>query len=120
MGGTAGVGGYLIDEACADTGWRVMIEPRTPLIDIGRVGNEGHEESCWIRSSVFMDYGEAYLLEPLASSINRLKFWGVGWAMTANIGSHLDARLSVAFPLIADTETSVGAVHIYFGVGAQF
>jgi hypothetical protein len=38
----------------------------------------------------------------------------------ANIGNHLDARLTIAYPLMATTLTSVGDVHIYFGVGAQF
>jgi hypothetical protein len=44
----------------------------------------------------------------------------VGWNLTANIGSHLDARLTVACPLLATTLTQVGDIHIYFGVGAQF
>ena len=64
MGGTAGVRGYQDGEAYGDTGWRVSIEPQTPLINIGMVGNEGHEEPCWVRGSVFLDYGEIYLLEP--------------------------------------------------------
>jgi hemolysin activation/secretion protein len=117
MGGSGGVRGYTDGEAYGDTGWRVTIEPRTPEIDIGMVdGNK----PFWIRNSVFMDYGEIYLLEPSSTSKSRQQFWGVGWGMTANIGNHWDARLSIAFPLIATAQTSAGDFHIYFGVGAQF
>ena len=59
------------------------------------------DKPFWLRSSVFMDYGETYLLETQASNVGSLHFWGTGWSLTGNIGSHLDARLTVAFPLIA-------------------
>jgi hypothetical protein len=39
--------------------------------------------------------------------------------VTANIGSHLDGRVTVAWPLIAHAGESAG-VHVYFGVGGQF
>ncbi len=121
MGGSAGVRGYTDGEFYGDTGWRVAIEPQTPLINIGMVGNEGREEPCWLRSSVFMDYGEAYLLEPPAGGASdRVRLLGVGWSLTANIGSHFDARLTVACPLLSTALTPVDDVHIYFGVGAQF
>ena len=120
MGGTAGVRGYTDGEAYGDTGWRVAIEPQTPLLNIGMAGNEGHEEPCWLRSSVFMDYGEIYRLHPQFDTASRESFLGVGWTLAANIGSHLDARLTVACPLVATTTTPVDDVHIYFGVGAQF
>ncbi len=70
-----------------------------PALNIGMFGNEGSDEPCWLRGSVFMDYGELYLLDPPAGAQGRRQFWGAGWAVTANIGSHLDARLSMAFPL---------------------
>jgi hemolysin activation/secretion protein len=120
MGGVAGVRGYTDGEAYGDEGWRVMFEPQTPLLNIGMVGNEGHEEPFWLRSSVFMDYGETYLLDPQPGGNGRQKFWGVGWGVTASIGTHLDGRLSMAFPLTATPQTSVGGIHVYFGVGAQF
>ena len=121
LGGSASVRGYTDGEFYGDTGWRFTIEPQTPPFNIGMVGNEGHEEPCWLRSSVFMDYGEAYLLEkPAAGASDRARLWGVGWNLTANIGTHLDARLTIACPLLATALTPVGDVHFYFGVGAQF
>ncbi len=117
MGGNAGVRGYGEAESYGDSGWRVAVEPRTPLIDVGMVdGNV----PMWLRSSVFLDYGETYLLESQASSVNRLQFLGTGWTLTANIGDHLDARLTVGCPLIGNAQTHSGDIHIYFGVGAQF
>jgi hemolysin activation/secretion protein len=117
MGGTTGVRGYSEGESYGDNGWRVMIEPRTPLINIGMADGD---VPCWLRSSVFLDYGETSLLEQRASSVNHLRFMGTGWGLTASIGTHLDARLLVAFPLIATPTTRVGDVHVYFAVGAQF
>jgi len=120
MGGTAGVRGYQDGQAYGDTGWRFSIEPQTPLMNIGRVGNEGHEEPCWVRASVFLDYGRIYLLaQPSPGSDSHESFCGAGWAMTANIGSHMDGRLTVAWPLISHAGESDG-VHVYFGIGAQF
>jgi len=121
MGGSASVRGYTDGEYYGDTGWRVSIEPQTPLLNVGMVGNEGHEVPCWVRSSVFVDYGEAYLLEqPAPGTSNHARLWGVGWNLTANIGSHLDARVTVACPLLATAMTATGDVHVYFGVGIQF
>ncbi|MGA2279252.1 MAG: helix-turn-helix domain-containing protein [Verrucomicrobiota bacterium] len=120
MGGTAGVRGYQDGQAYGDTGWRFSIEPQTPLMKIGMVGNEGHEQPCWVRGSAFLDYGRIYLLaQPSSGSNSHESFCGAGWAVTANIGSHLDGRLTVAWPLISHAGESDG-VHVYFGIGAQF
>ena len=106
--------GYTDGEAYGDTGWRVTIEPQLPPLDIGMFGNEDSEEPCWLRGSVFMDYGETVSADtprPPARS-GRQKFWGVGWAATATIGSHLDGRVSMAFPLTS-TPQSPGRRHSY-------
>ena len=118
MGGTAGVRGYTDGEFYGDTGWRVAIEPQTPLVNIGMVDGD---LPCWVRSSVFVDYGEAYLLAtPAGGTSNHARLWGAGWNLTANIGNHLDARVTVACPLLATTATPVNDIHVYFGVGMQF
>jgi hemolysin activation/secretion protein/AraC-like DNA-binding protein len=120
MGGTAGVRGYQDGQAYGDTGWRFSIEPQTPLFNLGMIGNEGHQETCWVRASVFLDYGRIYLLEqPPPGGSGHQSFCGAGWAMTANIGSHVDGRLTVGWPLIGH-EGESGSMHFYFGIGAQF
>jgi hemolysin activation/secretion protein/AraC-like DNA-binding protein len=121
MGGTAGVRGYTDGAAYGDTGWRFSIEPQTPIINIGQIGNKGQEGECWIRGSVFMDYGQIYTLYDTPAVPGReLSFLGTGWSLTANIGNHLDARLTAAWPLLRTPATPVGDVHVYFGIGAQF
>jgi hemolysin activation/secretion protein/AraC-like DNA-binding protein len=136
MGGLGGVRGYSEGQAYGDTGWRVSLEPRTPLVNIGMVDGD---VPFWVRASVFMDYGQVSLVDgyfiraaslqgPTIGTIRgnprTLNFWGAGWSLTANIGSHLDARLAVAFPLINTGTLSNWSpgrnVHLYFAVGAQF
>ncbi|MBW8864064.1 MAG: hypothetical protein JF609_03895 [Verrucomicrobia bacterium] len=117
MGGLAGVRGYSEGQAYGDTGWRTSIEPRTPLVNIGMVDGD---VPFWLRGSVFMDYGEIYRLQQIsATSRDTTRFWGAGAGLTANIGNHIDARLTVAFPLLTAAGTSAGDMHIYFAIGGQ-
>ena len=120
LGGTSGVRGYDNGQAYGDTGWRMMIEPQLPPIEIGMFGDETSGEVGWLRSSVFMDYGETYLLAPQAGSSGRQQFWGAGWAAAVSIGSHVDGRISMAWPLLTTGQTKAGSLHLYFGVGGQF
>jgi hemolysin activation/secretion protein/AraC-like DNA-binding protein len=117
MGGTSGVRGYQDGDQYGDTGWRMSVEPRTPMINIGMVdGNV----PFWVRGYVFMDYGELYWIQHNSTYPGPEKFWGYGGGLTANIGSHIDGRLAVSFPLISSPNTTAGSVQIYFGVGVQF
>jgi len=116
MGGVSGVRGYSDGAAYGDTGWRVALEPRTPLINLGMVdGNV----PFWMRASVFMDYGEIYQIQKFSGQANNVRFLGTGCSLTVNIGNHLDARLTLAWPLIGH-EGQHDSMHIYFGAGAQF
>jgi len=126
MGGLAGVRGYAEGQAYGDAGWRFSLEPQTPLINIGMVDGD---VPFWMRASVFMDYGQIYALDggvfgSVPGSPAHLDFLGTGWSLTANIGSHLDARLAMAFPLLNPAGISgwspLHDLHIYFAVGGQF
>ena len=117
MGGLNGVRGYSDGQAYGDTGWRVSIEPRTPLINIGMVDGD---VPFWVRGSVFMDYGEVYLVQKVSTdSQTTTRFCGTGASVTANIGSHIDARLAIAFPLLTSAGVPTGDMHIYFAIGGQ-
>jgi hemolysin activation/secretion protein/AraC-like DNA-binding protein len=136
MGGTAGVRGYYDGTAYGDSGWRVSVEPRTPLMKLGEVdGNV----PMYVRASVFMDYGQVFVSDgyyakspylgspffsPISGNPSHLEFWGAGWSLTANIGSHLDGRLTMGFPLLnpgGESDWSpLHDLHVYFGIGAQF
>ena len=118
MGGSGGVRGYQNGENYGDTGWRVSFEPRTPMINIGMVDGD---IPFWLRASVFMDYGQTYLLQQVTpTSRTAESFWGYGGSLVANIGSHMDGRLTVAFPILSSPLTPAESVQVYFGVGAQF
>jgi hemolysin activation/secretion protein/AraC-like DNA-binding protein len=117
MGGPAGVRGYDTGEAYGDTGWRVSFEPRTPMVNIGLVDGT---VPFWVRGSVFIDYGETYLLQKVPGTRDTQKFCGYGSSLTANIGSHMDGRLTVAIPVISTAYIRANDVQVYFGVGAQF
>ena len=118
MGGTAGVRGYPEGAAYGDSGWRLTIEPRTPQVNIGMADGD---VPCWVRASAFVDYGQLYLRgEVPAGFVDHLDFLGVGSGVTANIGSHLDARLTVAWPLLSNAATPAGSIIVYFAIGAQF
>jgi hemolysin activation/secretion protein/AraC-like DNA-binding protein len=122
MGGMAGVRGYSEGELYGDTGWRLSIEPRTPQVNIGMVDGD---LPFWVRASAFVDYGEVYRLDPTPGSVfSSQQMLGVGSGVTANIGSHLDARLTVAWPLLTDKASPAGAAAgsliVYFAIGAQF
>jgi hemolysin activation/secretion protein/AraC-like DNA-binding protein len=122
MGGTASVRGYENGEEYGDSGWRATIEPQTPQVSIGMAGNDGSEVPVWVRGSVFTDYGEIYRIDSFSNGARSLSFWGAGFGATASIGNHMDARLSVAWPLLTDplSNTAAGNVHVYFAFGAQF
>jgi len=120
MGGIAGVRGYQDGFAYGDEGWRISIEPQTPLFKIGMVGNEGHAEPCWLRGSAFLDYGRLYDLDVPSGFDDTINFCGIGFGLSVNIGTHLDGRLSVGWPLISHSGLTSEGTRIYFGVGAQF
>lgn len=136
MGGSGSVRGYPEGQAYGDTGWHASVEPRTPLVNIGMVDDD---VPFYVRSSVFVDYGQIYLLKgyytygattegptigTIPGSPSRLNFCGTGWSLTANIGSHLDARVTVAFPLIDPVPSPgwdpVSRAQVYFAIGGQF
>jgi len=137
QGGMSGVRGYQDGFAYGDAGWRLSIEPQTPLVQIGDVDGD---TPLWARVSVFMDYGQAMLLNngtfselayqggPTIGHISGdptvLKLWGAGWTLSLNVGSHIDGRITMGFPLlnpgVKTGWSSLDAMRIYFAVGGQF
>ena len=137
MGGSVGVRGYQDGEVYGDAGWRISVEPQTPLIQFGAVDGNA---PVWLRGSVFVDYGQAIMLGdgyfPRYASLdgpvlphtkadpNVLDFLGAGWSISANIGSHFDGRFTMAFPLTnpgyVHGWSTIEYIHVYFILGAQF
>jgi len=130
LGGQAGVRGYRDGESYGDTGWRVIIEPHTPLFKVPL-----WEESTLptlVRFSLFTDYGERYLYHPIAGNAGSANMWGTGFSVSATRGEHFSLNLTVGVPLLdlgrmvdPTTFEVKTAVHAYnprfsFSVSAQF
>ena len=116
MGGLAGVRGYLEGERYGDTGWRLTLEPRTPLVDVGMVDGT---MPLRFQGAFFMDYGRSYSLNPNAL-VHLQSLWGAGMGINAKIGATFDFRVAVAWALTDAQTTHAGALQVYFAIAAQF
>jgi len=115
-GGVNGVRGYREGEEYGDTGWRVVFEPRTPVWELGMVDRT---LPFRIRGSIFMDYGETYLLDPQGRQPHE-RLWGTGAGVSGSIGPTWDFRAAVGIPLNSVAGTRAGITRFHVSVGAQF
>ena len=123
LGGLSGVRGYEEGEEFGDTGWRVLIEPRAPPFALGQINAEQGVIPITLRGSVFVDYGERYVVSPLAAAVGReptRRMLGTGVAGTVNAGQHLELRLAVAWALLGTPASHAGEARGYFSLGVQF
>ena len=133
IGGVNSVRGYHEGEAFGDTGWHVSLEQQTPPHVVGMAyGNT----PLTIRGSIFMDYGAAYLIDPLgppsigpgpdhavtypSQRPDCVQLWGTGIGLTASIGSHWQSRFLVSLPLIGTVNTQQDEPFFNFVLTAQF
>jgi hypothetical protein len=52
--------------------------------------------------------------------VSAIQQWGAGAGFYLTAGSHFDARLTLAYALLATPTTPAGDVQAYFSVGYQF
>jgi len=116
VGGVGGVRGYQEGEQYGDRGWRVSLEPRTPVVDVGLVDGT---MPMRLRGSVFMDYGQTYFIDSSGQKSGPA-LWGTGCGLSITIGNSLDLRLILAWPLMNTPYTTAGSGRVHFMVGAQF
>ncbi len=117
-GGIAGVRGYHEGEVFGDSGWRVTSELKLPPYRIGFAG-QGTSTPLLVRSSIFMDYANLYLLDAQGRTpVTPLA--GMGFAGGASLGSHFSGMLSFAWPLFNTPTTEAFHVFIAFSLVAQF
>ena len=116
LGGVNSVRGYREGQAFGDTGWWVGVEQKTPPQAVGLVYRN---HPLTVRGSVYMEYGEVYLLDP-RSNPNRTQLWGTGFGGVASIGATWEARLLVSWPLITAGTAPTGTPRFSFSLGAQF
>jgi hemolysin activation/secretion protein len=130
LGGTSGVRGYQEGEAYGDTGWRTQFDLRAPSINVGYFPSTKGDVPANLRVSLFMDYGQVFLLDRPQDSGHQLNEWGTGIGFYLTAGEHFDARLTAGWalekassdsnPTQNSVTTSVGECQVYFSVGCQF
>ena len=116
LGGTAGVRGYHEGEVFGDSGWRAVVEPRSPVFKAGRIWDR---YELTLRYSVFMDYGQTFLSDPQGRRA-RTPLWGIGAGVYAALGAHWEGRVAVGLPLISMPDEPAGSPRFYFALAALF
>ena len=73
-----------------------------------------------LHTSLFMDYGQVYLIDRPATSDLSYTEWGTGAGFFLTAGEHFDARLTLAWALHDTPTTHFGEARAYFSIGYQF
>jgi len=120
LGGTSGVRGYQEGENYGDTGWRALFDLRAPPINVGYFPTQGGDVPADLRCSWFMDVGQTFLMDRPAPADISFTQWGTGIGFFLTAGSHVSARLALAWALHDTSTTSAGSAQAYFNVGVQF
>jgi outer membrane protein assembly factor BamA len=116
LGGVNSVRGYQEGEVFGDTGWWIGVEQKTPPKVVGMVYRN---HPLTVRGSVFMEYGQVYLLDPQGRP-DRTALWGTGLGGVASIGATWEARLLLSWPLLTAGTTHAGVPRLNLSLSAQF
>ena len=115
-GGVNSVRGYHEGEVFGDDGWHTGMELKTPPYVVGGVYKKNFLS---VRGSVFMDYAEVSLIDPLGRPPTT-SLWGVGFGGVISVGPHWDGRFIFAWPLISTIDTPEGQPRFNFALTGQF
>ncbi len=116
IGGNAGPRGYIEGERFGDHGLRATVEPRLPTLDIGMVDGTMPMK---VRLSIFSDFAISELIES-GGRRQTVHLWSSGIAVGASIGSRLDFRATLGWPLLDGPLSKAAEPRVYFGLAAQF
>jgi hemolysin activation/secretion protein len=119
LGGINSVRGYYEGDQYGDCGWTGSLELRSPYFQ-AQVAGISKFVPAWLRASVFTDFGQSILLEPANGANPGTWLWGAGFGLSANINNHVEARLTVAWPLLSTPNTMQGETRASFSIGGQF
>jgi len=116
LGGVNSIRGYQEGQVFGDTGWWVGLEQKTPPKSVGLVYRN---HPLTVRGSVYMEYGESYLLDPQGRQA-RTPLWGTGFGAVSTIGATWEVRLLVSWPLLDAGTAEGGQPRFNFSLSAQF
>lgn len=132
LGGLAGVRGYHEGELYGDRGWRVLIEPHSPYLNLGTIDNK---LPVLVRLYTFFDVGERFLignglsLDPVPTIQEKDTFlMGAGFGFSGTAGEHMDFRVQIGvailntprLPPFGERSVSAGDSHLAFAFGFNF
>jgi hypothetical protein len=83
------------------------------------VGMVSRKNLLTVRGSVFMDYAQVSLIDPLGRP-DATSLWGVGFGGIISVGPHWDGRFIFAWPLISTIDTPEGQPRFNFALTGQF
>ncbi len=120
LGGINSVRGYFEGDVFGDSGWFASAELRTPYLSTTLPMWMG-EVPAWLRGSVFIDSGQAYLIDrgPSGEAFDQL-LWGAGFGMSLNINQHVFMRFALAWPFADTLNTTAGDPRAYVTLEGQF
>ena len=72
-----------------------------------------------LRGTVYMDYGEVYLLDPQGRQA-ATPLWGTGFGGVATVGPAWEARFLFSWPLLNAGTTAAMSPRFDFSLSAQF
>jgi hemolysin activation/secretion protein len=116
LAGINAVRGYQEGLVYGDVGWRITTEQRTPPYILGFAYAKN---PLTMRGAVFMDYGQAYWLDPHGRK-SPINLWGTGLGGVASIGLNWEIRLLCGFPLLDAGSTEAGQPRFDFSLSTQF
>jgi hemolysin activation/secretion protein len=116
VGGINSVRGYHEGEVFGDRGWQATLEQKTPAHITGYAWGR---TPLTIRGSVYVGYGQAYLIDPQGRRSPENLF-GTGFGGAATLGDHWEAKFLWSFPLLNAGSTEAYQPRFDFGLSAQF
>jgi hemolysin activation/secretion protein/AraC-like DNA-binding protein len=114
LGGNGSVRGYREGEYYGDNGWAGQTEIRTPIFWRGasalKIGTQ---------ATAFMDYGQAWLIDPLPGQASQQHLWGAGVGLNFNFGAYVESHILLGWPLIDGPDSRAGRNRVYFSLSAK-
>ena len=73
-----------------------------------------------VRSTIFTDYGQRFLLNSSPGRASTLDLWSAGLSISATIADRWDMRITSGWMLLKTPNTRIGDAHVNFSIGLQF
>ncbi len=114
LGGNATVRGYYEGEFYADNGWAEQTEIRTPVFWRG-----ASSLKFGLQATGFLDYGQGWLIDPVAGQSGHQSLLGAGAGLNFNFGAYVESHILLAWPLLDGPDSRAGRNRVLFSLSAK-